>query len=48
MSASDVFSPEGPTTKRLRDQDGKSLATDIDKVGWGEDGRVGDDLGGGC
>jgi len=37
MSASDVFSPEGPTTKRLRDQDGKSLATDIDKMETSDD-----------
>jgi len=29
MSASEALSPQGPTTKRLRDQDGKSLATDI-------------------
>lgn len=37
MSASEALSPQGPTTKRLRDQDGKSLATDIDSMETTED-----------
>lgn len=30
MSGSEALSPQGPTLKRFRDQDGKSLPTDID------------------
>jgi len=32
MSASQALSPEGPTAKRLRDQDGKSLPTEVDSM----------------